>query len=239
MKRTLLGILSVLALSACDKHDPILPGTRTAIFDTSSVTVLGTQIENLPDVAYSMPTIDCPYTRDKSNTIWSNNRKIFSGFPTTNSVDAEIAPVCAGKYVYAGLTTGELVKIEPKTRKIMWIADIYRASNLTGGASVLDIVAMPIVRDNSVYVGGLGDAFCCVNATSGVKKWCVNISVAAPFTIVGDAAFVVGADKKLYAVRLTDGAVYWTSPVKEIKKTTYADQVVTVGKQKFNAKNGK
>lgn len=239
MKRTLLGILSVLALSACDKHDPILPGTRTAIFDTSSVTVLGTQIENLPDVEYSMPTVDCPYTRDKSNTIWSNNRKIFSGFPTTNSVDAQIAPVCAGKYVYAGLTTGELVKIEPKTRKIMWIADIYRASNLTGGASILDIVAQPIVREDSVYAGGLGDAFCCVNATSGVKKWCVNIGVAAPFTIAGDAAFVVGTDKNLYAVRLTDGAVYWMVPIEKIATPIYENKTIMVGKQKFNALNGK
>lgn len=239
MKRTLVGFLSVLALCACDKHDPILPGVRTAIFATSNVTVLNTEISDLPDVPYTMPDTECPYTRDTSNVVWGGTRKVFSGFATDNSVAADIKPVCSGKYVYAGLTTGELVKIEPKSRKIMWIADIYRASNLTGGASVLDIVAEPIVRDNYVYAGGLGDAFCKLNANSGVAAWCTNISVATNFVLAGDTAFVVGADKKLYAVRLTDGVVYWTADVEKIAMPTYENKIITIGKQKINAVSGK
>lgn len=239
MKRTVLAFLSLLVLCACDKYDPILPGARSPIFDTPHLNILNKDIQNLPDVAYTMTDTDCPYTRDASNVVWGGSRKIFSGFATTNFVASDIKPVCAGKYVYVGLTTGELVKIEPKTRKIMWIADIYRASNLTGGASVLDIVAEPIVRDKYVYVGGLGDAFCKLNANSGTAAWCTNISVAASFTIAGDAAFVVGADKKLYAVRLTDGAVYWVVDVEKITKPRYENKTVTVGKQKFNAVNGK
>lgn len=239
MKRALYGLLSLLALCACEKHDPILPGTRAPIFATSDVTLLNTEISDLPVAAYAMADVNCPYTRDTSNVVWDGNRKVFSGFATDNSVASDIKPVCAGKYVYVGLTTGELVKIEPKTRKIMWIADIYRASNLTGGASVLDIVAEPIVRDNYVYAGGLGDAFCKLNATSGSQIWCTNISVAAPFTIVGDVAFVVGADKQLYAVRLTDGAVYWTAPIERVAAPIYSDGVITIGNQKINARNGK
>ena len=239
MKRALAGFLSLLALCGCDKHDPILPGARTAIFGTSSINVLNTDILNLPDAPYTMQETECPYTRDASNVVWNGSRKVFSGFATDNSVATDIKPVCAGKYVYAGLTTGELVKIEPKTRKIVWIADIYRASNLTGGASVLDIVAEPIIRDNYVYAGGLGDAFCKLNATSGAMIWCANISVAANFTIADDAAFVVGADKKLYAVRLTDGAVYWMADVEKIAIPTYENKIITIGKQKINAVNGK
>lgn len=239
MRRVLLAFLSVLALCACDKRDPILPGTRAPIFATTNITLLDTEIPDLPGNAYAMADTDCPYTRDASNVVWHGTRKVFSGFATDNRVASNLKPVCVGKYVYVGLTTGELVKIEPKTRKIMWIADIYRASNLTGGASVLDIVAEPIVRDNYVYVGGLGEAFCKLNATSGAKLWCVNISVAASFTIVGDTAFVSGADKQLYAVRLTDGAVYWTAPIERIAEPIYSDGIVTVGKQKINAQNGK
>lgn len=239
MKRALAVILSVLGLSACDKHDPILPGTRTAIFDTSSVMVLNSEIGSLSPEAYVMPDVDCPYTRDVSNVVWHNTRKIFSGFATDNSVACDIKPVCSGKYVYVGLTTGELVKIEPQTRKIMWIADIYRASNLTGGASTLDIVAQPIIRDNFVFVGGLGDAFCKLNATSGNKVWCTNISIATQFVIVDNVAFVVSADKILYAVRLDDGVAYWSTPIDKIAAPTYSDGFITIGKQKINAKNGK
>ena len=239
MKRIVAVFLSVLALCACDKQDPILPGVRSPIFGESSVSILNTDITDLPDNAYKMSDIDCPYTRDASNVVWNGNRKIFSGFATNNAVATDIKPVCAGKYIYVGLTTGELVKIEPKSRKIMWIADIYRASNMTGGASILDIVAEPIVRDNYVYAGGLGDAFCKLNATSGTVFWCANISVATDFTIVGDTAFVVSGDKKLYAVRLADGAAYWTVDVEKTATPTYENKTVTVGKQKFNAINGK
>ncbi len=239
MKRMAAVFLSVFALCACDKQDPILPGVRSPIFGKSNVDVLNTDVTDLPDNAYKISDIDCPYTRDASNVVWNGNRKIFSGFATNNAVATDIKPVCAGKYIYVGLTTGELVKIEPKTRKIMWIADIYRASNMTGGASILDIVAEPIVRDNYVYAGGLGDAFCKLNATSGKVAWCANISVATDFTIAGDTAFVVGGDKKLYAVRLADGAAYWTADVEKIATPTYENKTVTVGKQKFNAINGK
>lgn len=239
MKRALVGFLSVLVLCACDKHDPILPGVRSPIFDTATVSVLDEDVPNLPDLPYVMQDTECPYTRDTSNVVWDGVRKVFSGFATENSVATDIKPVCAGKYVYVGLTTGELVKIEPKSRKIMWIADIYRASNLTGGASVLDIVAEPIIRDNYVYAGGLGDAFCKLNATSGAVVWCTNISVATNFTIADDVAFVVGADKKIYAVRLTDGAVYWMADVEKIAIPTYENKIITIGKQKINAVNGK
>ena len=239
MKRILAGFLYVLALCACDKQDPILPGTRTAIFDSATVNILNTDVPNLPETAYKMPDIECSYTRDSSNVVWNGNRKIFSGFATNNAVATDIKPVCAGKYIYVGLTTGELVKIEPRSRKIIWIADIYRASNLTGGASILDIVSEPIIRDNYVYAGGLGDAFCKINANSGTTVWCTNISVAVNFTIAGDVAYIVSADKKLYAVRLTDGAAYWVTDVEKITNPIYEKETVTVGKQKFNAVNGK
>ncbi len=238
MKRTPVIILSFLALTACDKHDPILPGVRTPVFTNNNITYLNTNTPALSGTAYTMPNVDCPYTQDSSNTVWHGKRKIFSGFPTTNSVSSNQSPTCSGKYIYTGLTTGELVKINPSNKKIMWIADIYRPSNLTGGASVLDIVAPVIVRDKFVYAGGLGDAFCKINAASGTTTWCTNISTAAPFIIVDDVAFVPSGDKKLYAVRLTDGAIYWTHEIKTVTAPTYQNNIITVGNKKINAQSG-
>lgn len=239
MKKLWAIILSVCALAACDKHDPILPGTRTAIFANSDINILNTDIPNLSGDEFIMPDTNCPYTQDSSNTVWNGTRKIFSGFPTDNSVQNNQKPVCSGKYIYAGLTTGELVKINSQNRQVVWIADIYRVSNLTGGADILDIIAPIVIKDNFVYVGGLGDAFCKINVNSGDKKWCTNISVSAPFTIVNDVAFVPGSDKKLYAVRLNDGAIYWTHEIETITKPMYNDGVIIVGKQKINSTNGK
>jgi len=237
--RKILALTSLVALIAgCAKHDPILPGVRTPIFDTPNATVLGITIENLPVTAVEMSQNDCPYRQNSSNTIWDGERKIFTGFPTTNSVHANTSPVCAGKYVIAGLTTGELVRVNPKNRQISWIADIYSQTNMTGGASVLDIVAPIIVDGTSVYAGGMGDAFCRVNINTGTKKWCTPISVTRPFIVTEPASFVIGADNALYAVRNTDGAIYWrTDDVRgDIK---YSNGIITVGRKKIDAATGK
>ena len=105
-KSIFCGLMCVVALAACENHDPILPGVRTSIFDTTKIKTTDAKIESLPEMAFEMPTVDCPYTQDSTNTIWNGGRKIFTGFPTTNSVKNDAKPVCRGRFVFAGLTTG-------------------------------------------------------------------------------------------------------------------------------------
>ena len=135
-------------------------------------------------------------------------------------------------------TTGEVVKVDPKSREVIWIADIFRTSNMTGGASVVDIVAPIALVGGDVYAGGLGDAYCRLNAKTGAKKWCTNISVAYPFIITDVASFVVASDSNLYAVRNSDGAIYWRAPVKKPSAPSYENEIITVGRQQINAKTG-
>lgn len=232
------GLICAAALGACSKHDPILPGTRTSIFNTTTVKTTDEKIASLPDTAFEMDKIDCPYRQDSSNTIWDGDRKVFSGFPTSNSVKNDAKPVCSGKYVYAGLTTGELIKINTSNRQIVWIADIYRPSNMTGGASVVDIVSPIVIRGANIYVGGLGDAFCKINATTGTKKWCVDLGTAEPFIIAGDVIFVIGTDNKLYAIRDNDGATYWMTNVTKQSVPKYANGIIIVDREKFDALTG-
>lgn len=236
-KIALLAYFSLL-VCGCSEKDPILPGERTAIFENETLDIINQEISGLPENLMPLDTIDCKYTQDASNIVWDGDRKIFSGFPTNNSVKSSQKPVCSGKYVYAGLTTGELVKINPKNKQILWIADIYRASNMTGGASILDIIAPIIIQGNSVYVGGLGDAFCRINASSGNKTWCLPISVAVPFITTENVSFVVSTDNYLYAIRNSDGAVYWRTEIKKQSEPVYKNKTIIVGKQKINAASG-
>lgn len=232
------GLVVLSVLSGCDKHDPILPGTRTSIFDTTKIKTTDAKIAKLPESAFEMPEIDCPYKQDSTNTIWNGGRKIFTGFPTTNSVENDAKPVCSGKFIYAGLTTGELIKINAANRQIVWIADIYRPSNMTGGASVLDIVAPIVVRGADVYVGGLGDAFCRINANTGVKKWCTEVATAQPFIIADDVIYVVATNGNLYALRNSDGSSYWNTSVKKQTAPKYENGIITIGREKFDGITG-
>ncbi|MBD5389166.1 PQQ-binding-like beta-propeller repeat protein [bacterium] len=232
------GALSALVLGGCSSHDPILPGTRTPIFDASTLNMLDTAVPNAPMDAPARGDGDCPYTQDASNVIWHGDKKIFSGFPTSNSVKSEQKPVCAGGHLYVGLTTGEVVKINQSTRQVTWVADVYRASNMTGGAALLDIVSPIIVDGGAVYVGGLGDAICRLRADSGARTWCVPIATAMPMIVAGGVVYVVATDNQVYAIRASDGAVYWRAPVKKQAAPTLSGGVITVGTHRLNAGTG-
>lgn len=239
MRKSTAFICCIVALCACDKHDPILPGVRTAIFDSASVKVLNQDITNVPETAFVFDNTNCPYSQDSANVIWDGERRVFSGFATNNSVSSNQQPVCDGKYLYAGLTTGEVVKLNPKTRQIIWIADIYSISNLTGGASMVDIVVAPLPHGNAVYAGGLSDAFCRISAASGARAWCLDIAVSVPFIIAGNYAFVVADDNNLYAIQLKDGAAIWRTPVAVRTAPQYADGIITVGDERIDVATGK
>ena len=237
-----LGIFSsvlLISLTACSTQDPILPGQRESIFNGYAISVVGKEISDLPENVSDLKTQDCKYTQDSSNIIWDGDKKIFNGFPTNNFVKNNQKPICDGKFIYAGLTTGELVKVDPKTKNIEWISDIYRESNMLGGASMLDIIAPVVVKKDGVYVGGLGDAFCKINKNNGNKIWCLDIGVSVPFTIVNDYVFVVGTNNMLYAVKTSNGEVYWASNIEEQSEPIYKNKMIIVKHQKFDALTGK
>ncbi len=239
MRKITAIFCGLLALTACDKHDPVLPGVRTPIFDTNQVDVINKSITDIPSEEIVINNSQCPYTQDSSNVIWDGNRKIFSGFATNNTVQAQMRPVCSGNYIYAGLTTGEVIKINPKNRKIVWITDVYRPSNLTGGAAMVDIIAPIVPVKNWVFAGGLGNAFCKINATDGTKKWCLDIGVANPFAVTEKYTFVVGTDDFLYAIENNNGDVFWRTKVEVPQKPNYENGQIFVGDEVFDVKNGK
>lgn len=237
--RKLFAVLGCMcAVSACDKHDPILPGVRTSVFNHANIKVENKNITDIPTNEIVFNNDNCPYTQDNANVIRNGDKKLFSGFPTKNTVAADKKPICSGKYIYAGLTTGEVVKINTINRNIVWIADVFRPSNMTGGAPVVDIIAPIVPVKNAIFAGGLGDAFCKINATSGVKQWCVNIGVAVPFVITENYSFVVATDDNLYAIANKDGAVYWNTPVQQQAKPTLDGKYIVVGREKVEIATG-
>ena len=228
-----------LAVSACDSHDPILPGVRSDIFTSNDLNILNTSVPNVSDGAVIENNVECSYTLRSDNTIWDGDRKIFSGFATNNYVAGDKKPVCHGNFVYAGLSTGELVKVNGKTRQMAWIADVYRASNMMGGASVVDIIATPKIYKNYVYVGGLGDAFCKISDATGRAAWCIDIGVEKNFVLTDSVAYVLDTDKNLNAIRMQDGAIYWRTAVKKSRVPKYKDKIITVGDEERDAETGK
>ena len=239
MKKIYLFLFVALAFVGCSKHDPILPGVRHDIFDSNDIVV---ENKEVPDLSGNVKNISgdekCDYRQDSSNTVWDGDKKLFSGFSGDTFVKSSQSPICDGQYIYTGLSTGEVIKINKNNGKLIWMADVFRASNMMGGASVVDIVAHVGLDGKYVYAGGLGDAFCKLNANSGHKIWCLEISVPTDFIMVDDFAFVVGGDSSLYAIDTKAGSVYWKTEIEKQKKPIFEDGLIRVGKQKINYKDG-
>lgn len=229
-----------LAIVGCSKHDPILPGERYDIFDNSDIKVVDKDVPVLSDTVKNIyGDSDCDYTQDEKNTILLGDKKIFRGVATDNSVKNNQKPICVGSFLYTGLSTGEVIKLNTKNNQIVWVADVYKETNLTGGSGVVDIVARIGADKNFVYAGGLGDAFCKLKSNNGDKVWCVNISVPVDFILIDDFAFVVGADNNLYAINTVDGSVYWKTNIEKQKTPKYDGTNIIVGHEKINYSNGK
>ena len=239
MKKFLVCLLCVLAVFGCAKHDPILPGERHDIFGDTDVNVANKLV---PDLSESVKNIygneSCDFTQDATNTIWKGDKKVFKGFATSDSVKNDRKPVCVGNFVYAGLSSGEVIKLNTHNNRVEWVVDVYKENTLTGGSSIVDIVARIGVDKNFVYAGGLGDAFCKLKNINGDKIWCVNISVPVDFIVIDDFAFVIGSDNNLYAIDVNDGTVFWKTKVKKQIAPKYDGQYIIVGRQKINYIDG-
>jgi len=257
MKKSLFIIhysLFIVLLCACAKQDPILPGERFPVFSSGAPVVenqsVPLELLKIDNNDSRPPTSDSrTFEQTPGNEIWEisesgERRKIFAGLATASYIDYPRVPVFDGRFVYAGLSTGEVIKVNPKTRELVWIADVYKQSLMTGGAQLLDISAPVVVDGGYVYAGGLGDAFCKLSVTNGNKIWCITIGVGVTFKLAGGVLFVSATDNNLYAIDAKSGNVYWRSEIKKQSAPKIAQSkdgkfIISVGKEKFDAETGK
>lgn len=239
LKKIFAFLLCIVGISSCSKRDPILPGVRVDIFESTDVHVLN---QSVPDLSEKAKNIygdeNCEYKQDALNNVWLGDKKIFNGFPTDSVVKSNQTPVCVGKFIYSGLSTGEVIKINTVNQKTVWMADVFKETSLTGGTMIVDIVARVGVDGKYVYAGGLGDAFCKLRNDNGYKIWCLDISVPVNFIVVDNFAFVIGADSNLYAINIDNGSVYWKTVIKKQRVPKYDGKNIIVGKEIIDYKNG-
>jgi outer membrane protein assembly factor BamB len=206
------AMLLLLALAAaCSKSDPILPGDRSPVFKKDDIVVLDKKID---DPGALLSPEKCDYVLDGNNMIWKGEARIFAGLPTESEIRTPKTAACRGDFVYAGLSTGELVKVNAKTRDLEWTADIFAERAPTGAPPFLDIIAAPVLNGGYVYAGGLGGEFCKARDSDGAKIWCLPVGVQEILRSTKNFNFILTTDGDLLAVS-ADGKVYWRSSAAE------------------------
>ena len=237
MLKIVFKLFIILIICSCSEKDPILKGQREPVFKQASLEISKEKIKILPEED-KIKTYECPYTQDTSNVIWKGNKKIFSGFPTSNFVKSYQKPTCDENNIYVGLTTGEVVKISPKNHNIEWVVDIYKQNSLISNPTILDIIAPIIISKNDLYVSGLADIFCKLDKTNGSKKWCINIGTGNKFLLVENVIFLVGNDNILYSINSHNGKVFWKNNIKKQTDPIYKNKTIIIGNETFDAFTG-
>lgn len=238
MTKKIIKLFLIFILCSCSEKDPILKGYREPVFKQSAIEMTKEKISFLPDNLPDLKEFDCPYIQDSSNIIWKGNKKIFSGFPTSNFVKSSQKPTCDEDNTYVGLTTGEVVKISHKTNNIEWVVDIYKQNSITTNPTILDITAPIIISNNDLYVSGIANIFCKLDKNNGSKKWCINIGTGNKFLVLENVIFITSTDNILYAVNKNSGKVFWKTNIKEQKDPIYKDKTIIIGKEKIDAITG-
>ena len=197
-------LLICLLVGACSKSDPILEGNRTPVF--RSVYVEASEVYE-SDLGEPLNPVPCDFKIDANNQIWRGNHRIFAGIPTESEIKREKYVACRGRYIYAGLSTGELIKVDYVTRDLAWVTDVFVQNHPTSNILFVDIIATPVVNGEFIYAGGLGNAFCKVRDKDGSKVWCAPIAVKDIVKSTANYNVVLADDGVEYVVS-NDGKVY-------------------------------
>ena len=74
MKKIFLFLITLFAISACSKHDPILPGVRNDIFDNNDVVVSNRELPELSEnETHISGDENCKYIQDSANNIFKSS----------------------------------------------------------------------------------------------------------------------------------------------------------------------
>ncbi|MDR0319549.1 MAG: PQQ-like beta-propeller repeat protein [Rickettsiales bacterium] len=207
-------LIFALALGACDKKDPILPGDRIPVFEAgaklkeSKVGVLDLLPPTGSKAADSPARGELDYIMSDENVLTrkADGKIIFRGFPTATKAGPAAAPITSGGYIYAGLSTGEVIKINKATGEILWTIDLGSRSLITGGSQIADISAMRLDGGN-LFVSSIGGIFAKIDAAAGRAIWTAPIGTGHGIFISGRALAIIDLDGDLAVLDARDGAL--------------------------------
>ncbi|MDR2685430.1 MAG: PQQ-like beta-propeller repeat protein [Rickettsiales bacterium] len=209
MKKYLILILCIVVMG-CDKKDPILPGVRIPIFDSgikvseskaSVKELIGKSDVPAAGVVRASTLIASLIHMSEDNIITRDFDKhiIFSGFPTATKTGPAIQPVIAGDYLYAGLSTGEILKIHTASGHVVWSIDLSSRTILTGGSPVADVSALRVLG-NFVYASTYGGIIAKISAEDGRVIWAAPFGTKRPIFVLGNLVAVVALDGRVVAL---------------------------------------
>ena len=177
------------------------------------------------------PLRGAPTVTSEAIYVMSQDNQIYSLKPTdgttnwSNAAALEIAgvfgsasPAYAQGTVVAGFSSGELNAYRYENGRLVWQDQLARTSITTSVSSLSDIDADPVIDRGQVLAVGQGGRMVALELISGQRMWELNVAGISTPWVVGDWAFVVTEDAKLFAVARASGKVRWMTQLRAFER---------------------
>lgn len=217
----LLGLAGAIALAACSKDDPILPGQREGIRDVivDPADIPAPEVAQDTNRPISLPpvtananwtqSISTPATRtahpalsSAPSLVWSVS--IGAGDGRKNRITAD--PVVGDGRIFT-LDAEARVTAVSTSGAVLWSADLVPPNDSGKDASGGGLA----YADGTVYVSSGFGLMTALDAATGAEIWQQNLRATgsgAP-SVSGDLVYLVAGDEVAWAIERKDGRIRW------------------------------
>ncbi len=153
----------------------------------------------------------------------------YASVPQDTTILGGAAPTVKNGIVVAVFPTGEVVALNAKSGAFLWGEVLSGSARLEGLAMLMDIVARPVIKGNTLYVIGHSDVFIAVNLKTGKKIWQKDIGGTTNPLLVDDYIFTITNDGDLIALEQKNGKTIWVRTLPHFSDEDEEDTIVWQG----------
>lgn len=121
------------------------------------------------------------------------------------------SPVVTDNAIYAGFSNGRLMSFNPRNGLILWEQRIALPQGRSELERMVDIHALPILRDGILYVAAYQGRVSAVARGTGSAIWAQDASTTENIALSGNTLFLSRADGKVSAYNAASGDILWTN----------------------------
>ena len=164
------------------------------------------QIDRVFAVTLSNETI--AYNAATGEQLWAHR-----GLSAQSSLIGGASPALTQDTIFTAYTSGEVYALRTANGMELWNHNLSPLVRVAGQNPVNDILALPVVADNHLYMATYSNSLVAINLRTGQPEWRAPIGAATTPFLSGNRLYVVGTDRTLNAMDRGDGTLIWQVPL--------------------------
>jgi len=125
------------------------------------------------------------------------------------------SPAVASDTLVVPFSSGEIFTYKTIDGQLMWDESLTTGGAFRGSAGLKNVSARPIISKGLVISMGVSGKIAAYKLRTGERVWSRKISGSETPAVSGDNIFLIDANNKLIALRLSNGKTFWEKELPE------------------------